>query len=82
MLWCGHEQPGPGTDWSPEAAEGIKKAEGEEALAAHLERYQGHILGGRKDLEPQATDFCFVIAASRVILSAKEMLGCNLFFLR
>lgn len=48
MLWHGHEQPGPVTDWSPKAAEDIKKAVGEEAIAAHLERYQGHVLGGRR----------------------------------
>ncbi|KAF4791337.1 hypothetical protein TURU_132489 [Turdus rufiventris] len=34
MVWYGHEQPGPGTDWSPEAAESIKKAEG--MLLSHV----------------------------------------------
>lgn len=50
MLWYGHEQPGPVTDWSPKAAESIKKAVGEEALAAHLERYQRHFFGREKGL--------------------------------
>ena len=50
--------------WKYPAAESIKKAVGKEALAAHLKRHQGHILGGGlawKDLELQAGELTSVL---------------------
>lgn len=85
MLRYGVEQPGPVTLWSPKswkysAAESIKKAVGREALPAHQGRHQGHILGGKlawKGLgtASKGTDPSFVTAASKIMLSAKEILG-------
>ncbi|KAJ7396585.1 hypothetical protein BTVI_143808 [Pitangus sulphuratus] len=78
MLRCGHEQPGPETPWSPKAAECIKKAVGKKPLQYTWRDIKGKFWEGDwpgKDLELQATDFSFVAAASRVMLSAIRLLS-------